>query len=204
MCSYWRQQKTKNLINSARYVRHSTGSLLSKQYEIPWRFPDSSRHSSTPLHEWSSRQRCWSGSVFAVSLQSTSGTSAFPLHLSKAASVCDLPLLELYWFHALRQGSGVSPSMDLPSGTVCHQHYVRQICRRTPSSGHWRRISSHPSSDTWVVFETLPLLINLPTYLLTYLLGMLRVTPIMPVLLLLSVVGVGMQQYMIRNHILNI
>ena len=36
---------------------------------------------------------CWSGSVFAVSLQSTSGTSAFPLHSSKAASVCDLPLL---------------------------------------------------------------------------------------------------------------
>jgi len=55
-----------------------------------------------------------------------------------------------YWFHALRQplGSGVSPSTDLPSGTVCHQHYVRRICRRTPSSGHWRRISSHPSSDT--------------------------------------------------------
>ena len=70
--------------------------------------------------------------------------------VSKAASVCDLPLLELYWFHALRQplGSGVSPSTDLPSGTVCHQHYVRRICRRTPSSGHWRRISSHPSSDT--------------------------------------------------------
>ena len=63
-------------------------------------------------------------------------------------------------------GSGVPPSTDLPSATVCHQHYVRQICRRTPSSGHWRRISSHPSSDTWVVFETLPLLINLPTYLL--------------------------------------
>ena len=84
-----------------------------------------------------------------VSLQSTSGTSAFPLHSSKAASVCDLPLLELYWFHALRQplGSGVSPSTDLPSETVCHQHYVRQICRRTPSSGHWRRISSHLSSD---------------------------------------------------------
>ena len=61
-----------------------------------------------------------------------------PLHSSKAASVCDLPLLVLYWFHALRQplGSGVSPSTDLPSGTVCHQHYVRQICRRTPSSGH--------------------------------------------------------------------
>ena len=78
------------------------------------------------------------GSVFAVSLQSTSGTSAFPLHSSEAASVCDLPLLELYWFHALRQplGSGVSPSTDLPSGTVCHQHYVRRICRRTPSSGH--------------------------------------------------------------------
>jgi len=55
--------------------------------------------------EWSSRQRCWSGSVFAVSLQSTSGTSAFPLHSSKAPSVCDLPLLELYWFHALRQRS---------------------------------------------------------------------------------------------------
>ena len=88
--------------------------------------------------EWSSRQRCWSGSVFAVSLQSTSGTSAFLLHSSKAASVCDLPLLELYWFHALRQplGNGVSPSTDLPSGTVCHQHYVRRICRRTPSSGH--------------------------------------------------------------------
>ena len=35
-------------------------------------------------------------------------------------------------------------------------------------------------------------------------LGMLSVTHITPVLLLLSVVGVGMQQYMIRNHILNI
>ena len=79
-----------------------------------------------------------------------SGTSAFPLHSLKATSVCDLPLLELYWFHALRQplGSGVSPSTDLPSGTVSHQHYVRQICRRIPSSGHWWRISSHPSSDT--------------------------------------------------------
>jgi len=57
---------------------------------------------------------------------------------TKAASVCGLPLLELYWFHALRQplGSGVSPSTDLPSETVCHQRYVRQICRRTPSSGH--------------------------------------------------------------------
>jgi len=32
-------------------------------------------------------------------------------------------------------------------------------------------------------------------------LGMLSVTHIMPVLVLLSVVGVGMQQYMIRNHI---
>ena len=30
------------------------------------------------------------------------------------------------------------------------------------------------------------------------------VTHIMPVLVLLSVVGVGMQQYMIRNHIINI
>ena len=35
-------------------------------------------------------------------------------------------------------------------------------------------------------------------------LGMLRVTHIMPVPVLLSVVVVGMQQYMIRNHILNI
>jgi len=35
-------------------------------------------------------------------------------------------------------------------------------------------------------------------------LGMLSVTHIMPVLVLLSAVGVGMQQYMIRNHILNI
>ena len=33
--------------------------------------------------------------------------------------------------------------------------------------------------------------------------GMLSVTDIMPVLVLLSVVGVGMQQYMIRNHIFN-
>ena len=35
-------------------------------------------------------------------------------------------------------------------------------------------------------------------------LGMLHVTHIMPVLVLLSVVGVGMQQWMIRNHIFNI
>ena len=77
------------------------------------------------------------GSVFAVSLQSTSGTSAFPLHSSKAASVCR------YWSStgSTRSDShwaavGVSPSTDLPSGTVCHQHYVRRICRRTPSSGH--------------------------------------------------------------------
>ena len=35
-------------------------------------------------------------------------------------------------------------------------------------------------------------------------LGMLSVTHIMPVLVLLSVVGVEMQQYMISNHILNI
>jgi len=33
-------------------------------------------------------------------------------------------------------------------------------------------------------------------------LGMLSVTHIMPVLVLLSVVGVGMQQCMIRNHII--
>jgi len=32
---------------------------------------------------------------------------------------------------------------------------------------------------------------------------MLSVTHIMPVLVLLSVVGVGVQQYMIQNHILN-
>jgi len=35
-------------------------------------------------------------------------------------------------------------------------------------------------------------------------LRMLSVTHIMPVLVLLSVVGVGIQQYMIQNHILNI
>jgi len=35
-------------------------------------------------------------------------------------------------------------------------------------------------------------------------LGMLSVTHIMPVLVLLSVVGVGMQLYMIQKHILNI
>ena len=35
-------------------------------------------------------------------------------------------------------------------------------------------------------------------------LGMLSVTHIMPVLVLLSVVGVAIQQYMIQNHILNI
>ena len=35
-------------------------------------------------------------------------------------------------------------------------------------------------------------------------LGMLSVTHIMTVLVLLSVVGVGMQQYMILNHILSI
>jgi len=35
-------------------------------------------------------------------------------------------------------------------------------------------------------------------------LGMLSVTHIMPVLVLLSVARVGMQQYMIQNHILNI
>jgi len=32
-------------------------------------------------------------------------------------------------------------------------------------------------------------------------LGMLSVTHIMPILVLLSVVGVGIQQYMIQNHI---
>ena len=35
-------------------------------------------------------------------------------------------------------------------------------------------------------------------------LGMSIVTHIVPVIVLLSVVGVGMQQYMIQNHILNI
>jgi len=35
-------------------------------------------------------------------------------------------------------------------------------------------------------------------------LGMLSVTHIMPILVLLLVVGVGMQQCMIRNHIFNI
>jgi len=32
---------------------------------------------------------------------------------------------------------------------------------------------------------------------------MLSATHIMPVLVLLSVVGLGMQQYLIRNHIIN-
>jgi len=35
-------------------------------------------------------------------------------------------------------------------------------------------------------------------------LGMLSIIHIIPVLVLLSVVGVGMQQYMIQNHILHI
>ena len=35
-------------------------------------------------------------------------------------------------------------------------------------------------------------------------LGMLSVTHIMPILVLLSVVVIGMQQYMIRNHTFNI
>ena len=35
-------------------------------------------------------------------------------------------------------------------------------------------------------------------------LGMLSVTHILPVLVLLSVVGVGMQQCMIQNHVFNI
>jgi len=120
----------------------------------------------------SSRQRCWSGSVFAVSLQSTSGTSAFPLHSSKAASVCDLPLLELYWFHALRQppGSGVSPSTDPPSGTVCHQHYTfaGSVAEHLQAGTEDASFLIRPA--TLSRFETLPLLINLPTYLLTYLL----------------------------------
>jgi len=103
------QNTAARMVSGVRRCEHITSVLE----DLHW-LPISQRR------EWSSRQRCWSGSVFAVSLQSTSETSAFPLHSSKAASVCNLPLVELYWFHALRQplGSGVSPSTDLPSGTV--------------------------------------------------------------------------------------
>jgi len=123
--------------------------------------------------EWSLRQRCWSGSVFAVSLQSTSGISAFPLHASKAASVCDLPLLELYWFHALRQplGSGVLPSTDL--------YRLEQSATSTTFAGSVAEHLQAGTKDASILirpatlsrFETLPLLINLPTYLLAYLLN---------------------------------
>ena len=59
--------------------------------------------------------------------------------------------------------------MDLPSGTVCHQHYVRRICAEHLQAGtEDASILIRPA--TLSRFETLPLLINLPTYLLTYLL----------------------------------
>jgi len=41
-----------------------------------------------------------SGSVFMVSLQPISATSAYPLLPSQVVSICDLQRLALYWFHA--------------------------------------------------------------------------------------------------------
>jgi len=80
------------------------------------------------------------------SIQLTSATYAFPLLPSQVVSFCDLQLLVLYGFHApgLQLDNEVSQSTDQPRGTVCHQHYGHRTCRRTPSSGHWRRICSRP------------------------------------------------------------
>jgi len=116
--------------------------------------------------EWSSRQRCWSGSVFAVSLQSNSGTSAFPLHSSKAASVCDLPLLELYWFHALSHWAVEFRRQ--------RTYRLEQSATSTTFAGSVAEHLQAGTEDASLLirqatlsrFETLPLLINLPTYLL--------------------------------------
>ena len=112
-----------------------------------------------------------SGSVFAVSLQSTSGTSAFPLHSSKAASVCDLPLLELYWFHALRQ-----PLLWAAEFRRQRTYRPEQSATSTTFAGSVAEHLQAGTEDASLLirpatlsrFETLPLLINLPTYLLTY------------------------------------
>jgi len=98
------------------------------------------------VSEQSSRRPWWSGSVFIVSLQPISATSAYPLLPSQVVSICDLQRLALYWFHApgLQLDNEVSQSTDQPHGTVCHQHYGHRTCRRAPSSGHWRRTCSRP------------------------------------------------------------
>jgi len=73
------------------------------------------------------------------------------------------------WFHVpgLQLDNEVSRSMNQPHGTVCHQHYGHQTCRRAPSSGHWRHLFS-TSRRHWDVFMILALHINIQTYLLTY------------------------------------
>ena len=85
-----------------------------------------------------SRRHWWSGSVFMVSLQLISATSAYPLLPSRVVSICDVQRLALCWFHAprLQLDNEISQSTDQPHGTVCHQHYDHRTCRRAPSSGH--------------------------------------------------------------------
>ena len=97
------------------------------------------------VSEQSSRPTWWSGSVFMVSLQPI---SAYMLLPSQVVSKCNLQQLALYWFHApgLQLDNEVLQSTDQPHGTVCHRHYGHRTCWTAPSSGHWKRTCSWPSS----------------------------------------------------------
>ena len=67
----------------------------------------------------------WSGSVFMLSLQFISATSAYPLPPYQVVSIIlRSAATELYWFHAprLQLDNEVSQSTNQPQGTVCHQH----------------------------------------------------------------------------------
>ena len=64
-----------------------------------------------------------------VSLQLILATSAYPLLLSQAVSICDLQQLVLYWFHApgLQLDNEVSQSTDQPRGTATSTTVTRPV-----------------------------------------------------------------------------
>jgi len=93
------------------------------------------------------REPWWSGSVYMVSLQPISATSAYPLLPSQVVSICDLQRLALCWFcvPVLQLNNEVSQSTDQPHGTDCHQHYGYRTCRRAPSNRQWRHVLDRPA-----------------------------------------------------------
>jgi len=84
-----------------------------------------------------------------------------------------------------------------------HDDWHSEITTTVISKDHDDRSMQTMTADLHRV-TTLQTIWNYPTFLWRFTaLGMLSVTHIMPVLVILSVVGVEMQQYMIWNHILN-